>query len=94
MTIKLHLVAGFKSESDTYFSLCMKERKKENEVAQLCLTLCDPTDCSLPGSSVHGIFQARILEWVAIALSVHGLPIILFTAYVIPLSCTAHLSQS
>ena len=35
-------------------------------VAQLCLTLCDPTDCSPPGSSVHGILQARILEWVAI----------------------------
>ena len=34
--------------------------------AQLCLTLCDPMDCSLPGSSVHGIFQARILEWIAI----------------------------
>ena len=36
------------------------------EVAQSCPTLCDPTDCSLPGSSVHGIFQARILEWAAI----------------------------
>ena len=34
-----------------------------------CLTLCDPTDCSLPGSSVHGIFQARVLEWVATAFS-------------------------
>ena len=38
-------------------------------VAQLCLTLCDPMDCSPPGSSVHGIFQARILEWVAISFS-------------------------
>ena len=37
--------------------------------AQSCLTLCDPMDCSLPGSSVHGIFQARILEWVAISFS-------------------------
>ena len=37
--------------------------------AQLCLTLCDPMDCSLPGSSVHGISQARILEWVAISSS-------------------------
>jgi len=37
--------------------------------AQLCLTLCDPMDCSLPGSSVHGNFQARILEWVAISYS-------------------------
>ena len=35
---------------------------------QSCLTLCDPVDCSLPGSSVHGIFQARVLEWGAIAL--------------------------
>ena len=34
---------------------------------QLCLTLCDPKDCSLPGSSIHGMFQARILEWVAIS---------------------------
>ena len=40
--------------------------KSESEVAQLCLTLSDPMDCSLPGSSVHGIFQARVLEWVAI----------------------------
>ena len=38
-------------------------------VAGLCLTLCDPMDCSLPGSSVHTIFQARILEWVAISFS-------------------------
>ena len=37
--------------------------KSESEVAQLCLTLCDPMDCSLPGSSIHGIFQARVLEW-------------------------------
>ena len=35
------------------------------EVAQSCPTFCDPIDCSLPGSSVHGIFQARVLEWVA-----------------------------
>ena len=39
--------------------------KRESEVAQLCPTLCDPTDCRLPGSSVHGIFQARVLEWGA-----------------------------
>ena len=38
-------------------------------VAQLCLTLCDPMDCSPPGSSVHGILQARILEWIAISFS-------------------------
>ena len=46
----------------------MKERKKE-KLAQSCLTLCDPMDCSPPGSSVYGIFQARILEWVAIFFS-------------------------
>ena len=45
------------------------ESESESEVAQSCLTLCNPMDCSLPGSSVCGIFQARILEWVAIAFS-------------------------
>ena len=40
--------------------------KSESEVTQVCPTLCDPMDCSLPGSSTHGIFQARVLEWVAI----------------------------
>ena len=40
-----------------------------SSVAQLCPTLCDPMDCSLPGSSIHGIFQARILEWVPISSS-------------------------
>ena len=44
--------------------------KSESEVAQSCPTLRDLMDCSLPGSSVHGIFQARVLEWVAIAFSV------------------------
>ena len=47
---------------------CMKV-KSESEVAQSCLTLSDPMACSLPGSSVHGIFQARVLEWGAIAFS-------------------------
>ena len=42
---------------------CMKV-KSESEVAQSCLTLSDPTDCSPPGSSIHGIFQAKVLEWV------------------------------
>ena len=43
--------------------------KREIEVVQSCPTLSDPMDCSLPGSSVHGIFQARVLEWGAIAFS-------------------------
>ena len=44
--------------------------KSETEAAQSCLTVCDPMDCSLPGSSIHGIFQARVLEWSAIAFSI------------------------
>ena len=48
---------------------CMKV-KSQSEVAQLCPTLSDPRDCSPPGSSVHGIFQARVLEWGAIAFCV------------------------
>ena len=51
--------------------------KSESKVAQSCLTLSDPMDCSLPGSSVQGIFQARVLEWVAIAFSVSTLDSIL-----------------
>ena len=46
---------------------CMKV-KSESEVAQLCPTLGDPMNCGLPGSSVHGLFQARVLEWVAIEI--------------------------
>ena len=44
--------------------------KSQSEVAQSCLTLSDPMDCSLPGSSVHGIFQARVLEWGAMDLAI------------------------
>ena len=47
----------------------------QSEVAQLCLTHCDPMDCSLPGSSVHGILQARILEWVATSFSRVSFPL-------------------
>ena len=46
--------------------------KSESEVSQSCPTLSDPMDCSLPGSSIHGIFQARVLKWGAIAFSVEG----------------------
>ena len=51
--------------------------KSESEVAQPCLTLSNPMDCSPPGSSVHGIFQARVLEWGAIAFSVSALLLLL-----------------
>ena len=47
----------------------MHEMKSESEVAQSCPTLSDPMDCSLPGFSIHGIFQGRVLEWGAIAFS-------------------------
>ena len=57
---------------------CMKV-KSESEVAQSCPTLHNPMDCSLPGSSVHGIFQARVLEWGAIAFS-HFLLILVQTS--------------
>ena len=50
-------------------TLVVSKVESESEVSQSCLTLCDPMDCSLPGSSVHGILQARILEWVAISFS-------------------------
>ena len=52
-----------------HFLLQCMEVKSESEVAQLCPTLRDPMDCSLPGFSVHGILQARVLEWGAIAFS-------------------------
>ena len=51
------------------FFLFSKAHQRESEVAQSCPTLCYPMDCSLPGFSVHGIFQARVLEWVAISFS-------------------------
>ena len=63
--------------------------KSESEVAQSCPTPRDPMDCSLPGSSIHGVFQARVLEWGAIAFSRAMLPVpkeacmILFTQYVL-----------
>ena len=52
-----------------HFLLQCMEVKSEREVAQSCQTLSDPMDCSLPGSSIHGVFQARVLEWGAIAFS-------------------------
>ena len=51
------------------FSIFTKLDSHWSEVAQSCLTLCDPMGCSLPGSSVHGIFQAIVLEWIAISFS-------------------------
>ena len=52
-----------------HFLLQCTKVKSESEVAEFCLTASDPMDCSLPGSSIHGIYQARVLEWGAIAFS-------------------------
>ena len=53
-----------------HFLLQCRKVKSEGEVTQSCPTLCDPMDCSPPGSSVHGTLQARVLEWVAFAFSI------------------------
>ena len=68
-----------------HFLLQCRKVKSESEVIQLCPTLCNPMHCSLPGSSVHGIFQARVLEWVAIAFSSRG--------YTYTYSCTTYLDK-
>ena len=77
--------------------------KSESEVAQLCPTLCDPMDCSLPGSSIHGIFQARVLEWGAIAFSKVGkkgkekerrLPHLFLSFFVIICGCLIQVSNT
>ena len=59
--VVIHTVKGF--------GIVNEAKESQIEVALLCPTLCDPRDCNLPGFSVHGIFQARILEWVAISFS-------------------------
>ena len=56
-----------------HFLLQFMKVKSESEVAQSCLTLSDPMDCSPPGSSLHGIFQAKVLEWGAIAFTILNL---------------------
>ena len=68
---------------------CMKV-KCESVVAQSCLTLSDPMDCSLPGSSVHGILQARVLEWGAIAFSNHRSQLLLKVLHKQPAVSTYH----
>ena len=60
---------GKNTEVGCHFLLQCVKVNSESEVAQSCPTLSDPMDCSLPGSSIHGIFQARVLEWGAIAFS-------------------------
>ena len=65
--------------------------KSESEVAQSCPTLSDPMDCSRPGSSIHGIFQARVLEWGAIAyLTLYFLLGLIFDHYVVSFFASFH----
>ena len=61
---------------------CMKV-KSESEVAQSCPTLSNPMDCSPPGSSVHGVFQVRVLEWVAIAFSIQKSKVSSFYSFIV-----------
>ena len=60
------------------FPSSMHQGESESEVVQSCPTLSDPTDCSLPGSSIHGIFQAIVLEWGAITFSVNPIKLLSF----------------
>ena len=64
-----HTHTKFHSTDVTYLLYPFLDSDVQRMCAQSCQTLCDPVDCSLPGSSVHGIFQARILEWVAMPSS-------------------------
>ena len=65
------MISNLSNESQEYLYLQIKPSKvmSASEVTQSCPTLSDAMDCSLPGSSIHGIFQAKVLEWGAIAFS-------------------------
>ena len=70
--------------------------ESESEVAQSCPTLSDPVDCSLPGSSIHGIFQARVLEWGAIAFSdkkIYAPQILVLPMSLLGSSCNHYISK-
>ena len=69
LCIELFYLVSVPCNAGNYFDTHLYIRKVKVLVIQSCPTLCDPMDCSLPGSSVHGFLQARILEWVAIPFS-------------------------
>ena len=69
LVLEDHFIAVFTSHLLKFLLQGLLREASLHEFSQLCLTLCDPMGCSLPGSSVHGIFQARELEWVAISFS-------------------------
>ena len=81
-----------------HFLLQCTKVKSKREVAQLCPTLHDPMDCSLPGSSVHGIFQARVLEWGAITFSISRsigpFQCLVNVNYRVLICCTCHFQSS
>ena len=66
-------VPGKNTGEGCHFLLQCRKVKRESEVAQSCPTLCNPMDCGPPGSFIHGTFQARVLEWGAIAFSDSGM---------------------
>ena len=68
-----------------HFLLQCRKVKSESKVVQSCQTLSNPVDCSLPGSTVHGIFQARVLEWGAIAFSISYARYLLFLSFIVPI---------
>ena len=68
LVIKMAILLYISKTEDYKIHICVFSTT-QNKLAQSCPTLCDPMDCSLSGTSVHGIFQARVLEWIAIALS-------------------------
>ena len=72
-----------------HFLLQCMEVKSKSEVAQLCPTKRDPIDCSLPVASIHGIFQARVLEWVAIAFSAAYLRLLIFLLIILIPACAS-----
>ena len=72
-----------------HFLLQCKKVKSESEVTQWCPTLHDPMHCSLPGSSIHGIFQARVLEWGAIAFSISSFSHVQLCATLWTIACQA-----
>ena len=67
--IKLNYIYSYYGYTLKQSRIIHYEKDKWSEVAQSCPTLCNPMDCSLPGSSLHGIFQAIVLEWIAISFS-------------------------
>jgi len=68
--LKVNLVSNYTGFTFFVSMIAFSEpSESESEVAQSCPTLCDPMDCSLSGSSIHGIFQARVLEWIVISFS-------------------------